>query len=153
MPRTVVPPSPNPALRSSPEGNGDRFPDKLVKYVPAETLAFFVPIAAAIGEERNALLCVVVAIGLVGTPIYLWIAASRLPQDQRPFFHFYPLAMLAFVAWALGTNAAVAKLVHLDSFAAGIIFGCAVFIIPGLDQGLTLWKRPVVVGDAKQRSA
>lgn len=149
MPRTVVPPSPAPAMRASSDGGGDKLPEKLIKYVPAETLAFFVPAAAAIGTGRNALLIAAVVIGLIGTPCYLWTAARKLPPDKRPLFHFYPLAMAAFAVWALGTSSAVADLAHIEPTIAGIIFMFAVFIIPGVDAALTEWRRPTVVGDTK----
>src|SRR4051812_26482152 len=122
MPRTVVPPSPASDLRATTDGGGDKLPEKLIKYVPAETLAFFVPVAAAVGTGRNALLVTVLVIGLIGTPCYLWTAARQLPRDKRPLFHFYPLAMAAFAVWALGTSSAVADLVHVEPTTAGIIF-------------------------------
>jgi hypothetical protein len=136
-------------MRSSSDGAGDRFPEKLIKYVPAETLAFFVPVAAAIGTGRNALLVAALVLGMIFTPLYLWLAARKLPTDKRPLFHFYLLAAVAFVVWALGTSSAVADLVQVEPTVVGIIFMFAVFIIPGADAAITEWRRPTIVGDAK----
>jgi hypothetical protein len=112
-----------------------------VKYVPAETLAFFVPIAAGIGSRRNGLLVGVVAAGLVGTIGYLWLAAQRASADQRPLPHFYVLAGLAFLCWALGTSTNVSSLVGMDQTEGGTILGLAVFLIPLLDEILNRWLR------------
>jgi len=71
--RTVVPP---PALRAGGDGlgahAGDNLPEKLVKYVPAEALAFFVPAAAGLGSDRKIWLIVIFVVGLAGTIGYLW---------------------------------------------------------------------------------
>jgi hypothetical protein len=133
MPRTVVPPLRYRGPRSKPVG-GDALPDRLVKYVPAETLAFFVPIAAVIGTQRNALLIGVVVAGFVGTIGYLWLAAQRADAEQKPLPHFYVLAGLAFVCWAVGTSANVSALVGMDRVEAGTVLGLAVFLIPLLDE-------------------
>jgi hypothetical protein len=52
MARTIIPPrAAGMRLDGSQGESGDKFPDKLLKYVPAETLAFFVPISASLGAE------------------------------------------------------------------------------------------------------
>jgi energy-converting hydrogenase Eha subunit A len=134
MPRTVVPPAP--LRRGGPEGaavGGDGLPERLVKYVPAETLAFFVPLAPIVGRDRAALLVFVLVAGLVGTVGYLWLSGSRLPVDERPRRHFYALAGLAFLAWALGTSAVVQDLLGVDAIAAAVVLAVAVFLVPLAD--------------------
>ena len=118
------------------EAGGDSVPERLVKYVPAETLAFFVPAAAGLGADREGLLIAVIVAGLVGTIGYLWVAAQREDEDKRPMTHFYVLAGLAFLCWALGTSGSVSSLVDLDATAAGVILGLAVFLIPLVDEVL-----------------
>ena len=135
MTRTVVPPPPGES-----EG-GDDFPTALVKYVPAETLAFFVPAAAGIGRDRSALLILVVVVGAIGTLGYLWLRAQAEPdKNKRPLLHFYVLAVIAFLVWAIGTAPSVAQLAHLDEVAAGVVLGTGVFLIPLADRLLT--RRP-----------
>lgn len=138
MTRTVVPPR---ALRGRPAELGparaaDSLPDRIVKYVPAETLAFFVPVAAAIGSRRPALLAAVVVAGLIGTVGYLWLAGQRAAPDQRPLPHFFVLAGLAYLCWAVGTNGNVAALMGLDQLGGAVLLGMAVFLIPMLDEVL-----------------
>ncbi len=131
MARTVVPPQPGPRLRGG--GGGDGLPEKLAKYVPAETLAFFVPVSAAIGTGREALLVAALVVGAIGTPAYLWLYARKLPSNEQPLLQFYVLSVIAFGCWALGTSAAVAALVGTDVTTAGVILFFAVFLIPLTD--------------------
>ena len=123
MPRTVVPPvrfrstrstrSPRSTRGAEPAG-GDSLPERLVKYVPAETLAFFVPIAAVLDDgNRRPWLITVLVVGVIGTAGYLWLAARKAGDDERPLPHFYVLACVAFVCWAIGTSAGVADLIGL----------------------------------------
>jgi hypothetical protein len=135
MPRTVVPPV---GFRSGQSGavGGDDYLVKLAKYVPAEALAFFVPLSGIVGDSRPTLLWIVLAVGAVGTVGYLWVAGQRADPDQRPLAHFYALGALAFLAWALGTSATVPGLIGLDAMAGGVILGIAVFFIPLLDNVL-----------------
>ena len=46
------------------------------------------------------------------------------------------LAIIAFIAWALGTSSAIAKSFALDPSAGTFILGVLVFLIPGIDQFL-----------------
>ncbi len=133
MPRTVVPPARFRGNGTPPAG-GDGLPERLVKYVPAETLAFFVPLAAGIGSGRRVLLVVVLCAGLVGTIGYLWLAGQRAAADERPRPHFFVLAAVAFVSWAVGTSPNVAGLFGVDRLVAGVWLGLAVFLIPLVDE-------------------
>jgi hypothetical protein len=141
MPRTVVPPVQFRGPGGVLPGGGDGLPERLVKYVPAETLAFFVPLAAALGPDRGPWLITIVVAGAVGTAGYLWVAGQRTRPDERPLPHFYVLAILAFLCWALGTSGGVAGLVGLDQTEAGVVLGLAVFLIPLLDEVLNRLTR------------
>lgn len=141
MARTVIPPPPRtrgtladpPAAASAPAG-GDSFPDKLVKYVPAETLAFLVPAAAALGSERDTFLIAVLVVAALGTFGYLWLNARMLPEEKRPLKHFYVLAEIALFCWAVATIPTVASLFRIDSVLAAVILLVAVFLIPVADN-------------------
>lgn len=93
MPRTVVPP-PRPGAAAPAAGGAataeDGLPEKLVKYVPAETLAFFVPVCAAIGTAQEGWLIAAIIIALIGTPGYLWQAARIRPQPHDCISTFWP---------------------------------------------------------------
>jgi hypothetical protein len=137
MPRTVVPATPERSTRAPQDSaggaRGDDLPTKLVKYVPAEALAFFVPAAAAIGSGNDVLLIIIVAVGAIGTAGWLWYNASSLPAPERPLVHFYALAVIAFLVWALATAPNVAAIVRLDTVTTGVILAIGVFLIPLVD--------------------
>lgn len=134
MPRTIVPPQRGGRLADKPV-TGDQLPEKLVKYIPGETLAFVVPIVAALGTDREGWLIAVLIIAALGTPAYLWNSARSLPANERPLTHFYVLATIAFVGWAIGTCPSVADLISVDDVIAGVILALAVFLIP-LSDGI-----------------
>jgi hypothetical protein len=133
VPRTVVPPV---RFRDSQDAGigGDQYSVRLAKYVPGETLAFFVPAAAGLGARHNAVLVGAIVVGLLGTIVYLWLAAGKADVDQRPLPHFYLLAALAFLCWTVGVSSNVAALVHIDPTIGGFVLTAAVFLIPMLDE-------------------
>ena len=131
VPRTVVPRSRK--LRGAGDAQPDGFPQKLIKYVPAEVLAFFVPATAALGPTREGLLWVAVAVAVIGTPGYLFLQSRALSPAEQPRLAFYALAVIAFLCWAVGTSTSVAGLVGLDEIEAGFLLAAAVFLVPLID--------------------
>jgi uncharacterized membrane protein YphA (DoxX/SURF4 family) len=133
MSRTVVYPSSGTSRRAAVRGDPppDGYRDKIAKYVPAETLAFFVPIAAQATTDGTRRLILVV--GAFGTVLYLFLG-----RKSRPYF--YVLALIAYFAWALGTSDFGAELFGLDDNLSRIILAIAVFLIPGIDEAITkIW--------------
>lgn len=150
MPRTIIHAragAPRPAgdkeqevTAEGPPAAKDSYPAKLVKYVPAEVLAFFVPIAAQVGDRKGLLwLCLVVGLG--GTVGYLWLLARQAKEVERPYPYFYVLAALAFLGWAIGTNEHVAALIGLSQAVGSVVLSLCVFIIPLLDNILSYLPR------------
>jgi hypothetical protein len=117
----------------------DGFPEKLAKYVPAEALAFYVPIVAltAVKDQLSTLLAVT-AVGVAGTILYLYNRAKKVnPPDRRPRWWFYVLAGVAFVAWAVGTVPEIVGLSGLPVVIKDLAVPVAVFIIPAIDEAIT----------------
>lgn len=141
MVRTVVHPS-KARAPVAPEGAQvqqppDTFGDKLVKYIPAEVIAFFLPafaLARALKLEWvDWLVLALAAFGLVG---YLLIKADKT-HPPRPYF--YLLSLVAFFAWAAGTSSAGEDLFCFsqpDITGKLIVMG-AVFLVPLVDELLT----------------
>jgi hypothetical protein len=123
---------------------GESFPEKLVKYIPGEVVAFLVPYAAFVGLERRTLLIAGLAAGAIATFIYLWASANRLPKEQRPRPYFYVLAEVAYIVWAICVPPSLVALVGFDAITAGALFLLMVFLVPALD---TLFER-VFTGQA-----
>jgi hypothetical protein len=141
MPRTIVPPPSAPAA-GGPGGRirldgGDDLSTKLIKYVPAEAIAFFVPAAAGLGKGRDGLLYTIAVVGAIGTLGWLWYNGSALPAVKRPLPHYYVLSVLAFLIWALATAPNLASAVGLDSVETGLLLTFGVFLIPLADGILT----------------
>lgn len=109
----------------------DSYTERLAKYVPGETLAFFVPLAAFIGSGQPVWLWVILAVGVVGTPLYLW-ANTRSDQTKR-LPHYFVLVTIAFVIWAFGVDPDYAKMVGLPPMVVTVVMGIAVFLLPGID--------------------
>lgn len=136
MPRTVVPPR-----RSASRAQGsepDDLPEKIAKYVPAETLALFVPATAALGTGHDSWLVATFVVAALGTPAYLWYSARNLTVDERPLIHFYVLSVVAFGCWAIATSSAVLSLIDrelfdIDQVVAGVILLLGTFTIPLAD--------------------
>lgn len=110
---------------------GDPYVDRLTKFIPAEIIAFFAPLAALVAG-RTSLLIAAGVIGLLATPAYLWITARKLEEQQKPRLHFYFLSSIAFIAWALATSE-LGKIFGLDAIATSFMLGVTVFLIPLLD--------------------
>lgn len=109
----------------------DGYAEKLTKYVPAEVVAFFTPIAAVVGE-RPALLIAATVVGLLATPGYLWNTTKGLDPEQKPQPHYYFLAGISFLAWALGTSK-LGSLIGMDHVTTSLILGAAIFLLPLAD--------------------
>ena len=146
MPRTIVyaqprsigitrhglgtPTAPEP---TAPKSTGDGYTERLSKYIPAEVLAAFLPLVGLTGN-RGLLLRIAFVVGLIATVMYLYIhALQETDSTKRPRWFFYPLAVAAFIAWAVGTSDAVRGLFGWDEIDATFALAMAAFAIPVLD--------------------
>ena len=120
------------------EPEPDGLPEKLVKYVPAETVAFFVAVSAAVGTQHEGWLIALFIIGALGTPAYLWAVAPSGSAAPHPYF--YALAIIAFVCWALGTSGSTQSLFGLSQNLGGVVLASAAFVIPLADSVLQKLK-------------
>jgi len=57
---------------------------------------------------------------------------------KRPLAHYYPLAVLAFLIWAVATSSSVAGMLGLSAVAAGVLLLVGVFLIPLADGVLNV---------------
>ena len=129
------PPTPS----ASPPTPVDGYVDKLIKYVPAEVVAIFAPLSAALAS-RHGLLMILAVICLVATPGYLFLTAQDKSADLQPLPHYYVLATIAFAAWALGVSTELGSIVKLDAVEVGLILGGSVLLIPLIDGLLARLK-------------
>jgi hypothetical protein len=135
MARTIIYPA-RPGGTLQAEGNPpDPYADKIVKYVPAEVLSFFLP-AVTLANGRRTYLITCLVVGAIGTLVYLWLRKT----SPSPRWYFYILGMISFVAWAVGTSAPTADLIGIAPDAGTFWLAVAVFLIPGIDEALTKAK-------------
>lgn len=114
----------------------DGYFEKLLKYVPAEVIAFFAPIASLV-EKDTTLLVASGIVGLVCTPAYLSLSRRNLKKTvkgaQRLPILNYVLSSAAFVVWALATSK-LGDLLHMTSTTIAFMLGVTVFVIPLADK-------------------
>src|SRR6266851_2631963 len=138
MPRTIIyPKAQNEVLTfGGPVGGAgkppsaapaDGYAEKLTKYIPAELIAFYAPVASLL-ESRVELLWFAAAIGVIATPGYLFLSAKSLPLEQQPRPHFYILSIVAFIVWALATST-LGKHIKLDPISTSFLLGATVFLL------------------------
>jgi hypothetical protein len=125
--------------KTSTDALTDGYVEKLVKYVPAEVIAFFAPIASLV-EKQTTLLVASGIIGLVATPLYIKLysrnATNIKKGTQRPPIYNYVLSSAAFVVWALATSK-LGELLHMTSTEIAFMLGVTVFVIPLVDKLIT----------------
>ena len=121
------------------EQQPDDYGDKLVKYIPAEVIAFFLPayaLAAKLTDFSDRIGWLLVGIAIVGTVGYLLVKADKAKPSR---WYFYLLAVLAFLGWAIGTTTEVAKLFNLPQpeLSGKLVVFVTIFIVPLVDELLT----------------
>jgi hypothetical protein len=136
MIRTVVYPDGGPSAaaagRAAPPA--DDLSDKLLKYIPGEVIAFYVPIYALVPKDAAWGLVTVLVLGAAGSVGYLF---ARADKTSPPRFYFYLLSVAAFLAWALGTSSVGTDLWSWPEWCSRAAIPVAVFVIPLVDEVLT----------------
>lgn len=147
----------------------DRYATKLVKYIPAEVLAAFIPLVALAGKIESGSdiwIWITIGIGAIAVVGYFrWqetdvlegqLRAVHGPESddhwrekklkgelkkRQPHSYFYFLALVAFGAWALATAAPVRAAVGLSPAESEYIVAAVTFILPLADATLNhLWR-------------
>lgn len=147
MPRTIaykVPPRTTPVDdvpvygSASPRGESDelaepdQFQARLIKYIPGETLAFVVPVAA-FANDRDGLVALVAIAGAIGQLLLLKKSGGRAQLNARPTPRFFLFALIAYIAWAFGTSAEIRNLIGMDTTTGAVIMATAAYLLPLID--------------------
>lgn len=115
----------------------DSYLSKLVKYVPVEGLAPFLPLAAtADGSDLRLWITFIVALLVGGSLI-----AVQVKADQRkPRGWFWPFVIVSFAAWSVGASESFRGLLEVSEDAGGWFLGLAAVSLPALDTAFEkLW--------------
>lgn len=115
----------------------DPYVSKIVKYVPAESIALATGFFAAFSALSRAWVFVAVAVFALANFIYLF-GVAHVGDARKPDVHFYVLSTLAFLLWAGAAIDAVAAAVGLHGGSGepqrAWILGVATGFIPLLDS-------------------
>ncbi len=142
MIRTVVHSAPiRPEADTDPDvQTKDNYSDKLVKYIPAEVIAFYLPMYTYVlssvtenGEITSKTpLFVVLVISLLGLVGYMYVRRSSTTN-----WYFYALSAVAFLAWAIGTSPVGQNLFDLPELYNKVILMTGIFLVPMFDELLS----------------
>jgi hypothetical protein len=113
----------------------DDYGERLIKYVPAEVLAFYITASAFAGNDVT-MLWVAFGVGSLGTFGYALLRSPKKKIEANPRGVGFFLAVLAFACWAVGTTPEFAKLLELQPKAGGFILLCGAFLVPLVDSWL-----------------
>lgn len=111
------------------DGEDDGYREKIAKYVPAETLAFVIPLATQPDNDTDR--WIIVAVAIIGTIVF------NLLRNEKTTWYFHVLALIALLCWLIGATNFGEELLGLSDFRSRLILAAAVFLIPGLDAAIT----------------
>jgi hypothetical protein len=109
----------------------DAYKDKLLKYVPAETVAVFLPAYALARTQGTTAAVVTTLVALLGSLGYLRLRAS---PTAPPRWFFYALSGVAFLGWALGTSSLGRDVLGWSDALSSLVVLGTVFLVPLADE-------------------
>ena len=121
--------------------NKDEYSDKLLKYIPAEVIAFYLPMytyALSFVQQGDGPvtdktpLIVVLLVSLLGLVGYMYVR-----RDPKTNWYFYVLSAVAFLCWAVGTSSVAQAIIDLPELYNKVILMTGIFLIPMFDELLT----------------
>lgn len=122
--------------------SADQFAERLVKYVPAEALSFFIFATALF--DRGGIVVGAGVVALIGAVLLALLARSDLPYDLRPpALMTVGLTGAAFLAWALGTSPALQDVLGVSAKVGAFALACAAFALPIVDESLMRVLHPM----------
>ena len=113
----------------------DSYGDKLLRYIPAEVIGFYIlayPFMKDQGRAWQIIVFLVTLVGLLG-----WLIVRARAEETKPRWWFFLLSAIAFVAWAIGTSTVGSDLFLLSQKMSQFTVMVAVFLVPLIDELLS----------------
>lgn len=109
----------------------DDYKDKLLKHIPAEAITVFVTLngiinSSASGQSREVTLWVAFAVGLVGTPLYLWRLQGVTSTTQLA------VSTASFAIWAFAVGSPFSLYGFYESWYASVVLVVFTFLAPAV---------------------
>jgi hypothetical protein len=120
---------------------GDDFASKLMKYIPAEALAL-VALISSIRGIADAQVLAVVIVGGVGQMLWLMRQGKKLALADHPSWRQYSFALIAYVAWVLGTSPTVCGVLGVSPTTGTIAMASVAYLLPLIDDSAHDWLDP-----------
>ena len=107
----------------------DNYWDKLLKYVPAESVALYLTLQGIVlssveGRALTTWLWIAFGIGIIGTPLYLW----RIQQVSKRMQ--LAVSTAAFGVWVFALGGAFASLSWYEPFVGSVMLVVFTFFVP-----------------------
>lgn len=123
--RAYLPATPPPTASQAP----DDYVDRLLKYIPAESVALYLTLQGIIlsgaeGPSLDQWLWIIFAIGLVGTPMYLWRVVKVGKKGQLV------VSTAAFGVWVFALGGAFASMSWYEPFIGSLALVVFTFFVP-----------------------
>jgi hypothetical protein len=112
-----------------------------MKYIPAEALAL-VALISSIEGIRDGQVVAVVIVGGVGQLLWLMRQGKKIAPVDRPSLRQYGFALIAYLAWVLGTSPTVCDVLGVDRTTGTIAMASTAYLLPLIDDSAHDWLDP-----------
>jgi hypothetical protein len=124
----------NPTYAGAAAPEADGYAERLIKYIPGETIAFFLPFASITGISDGQLIAAL-AVAEILTLYWALDRNAKLRGDlRRPKVLVALWSLIAFPAWALGTSATTQHLLSWPALTCTLILAGTASLIPAFDE-------------------
>jgi hypothetical protein len=111
-------------------GKPDDYFSRLLKYIPAEVVAFYISaggIVPADHPKRLGYLWAIFTVGAIATPVYMLFAA-RDDETKKPIPIQILLATIAFPVWAYAMGGPFASLAWYEAWTGSLLLLTVTFV-------------------------
>ena len=118
----------------------DSYMAKLVKYIPAESVAMYEALDGIVPQDKDGYMLVFTWVILTLTPIWVWFATQSVNTPKADKFHVV-VSILAFIVWLVVLESvwAIEIFGEIEAWLGSVLLIFATAIIPLVEK---IFKRP-----------